>query len=296
MPLLNPQIKAPARIFSGAIFISFSGVWVTWAQVDPLVSGFYRVLFGTLFLGLACLANHEMRRPTIRTFWLAVLCGLCFAADLYCWHVAIIHLGPGLATILANFQVFVLSLASFLFFGQAMRWLFFVSLPLAFFGLFLIVGLNWSLHPEHYRLGVALGLAAALCYAGFLLSLRAIHQNQPDITFFYGLMLVSFCTTIFLGIWIELAGVSFAIPSAASLGALVALGLFSQTVGWTFISKSLPHVLPSVAGLLLLLQPSLAFVWDVLLFQRSTSATQWLGVGVVLTAIYLGMSSSKSST
>jgi drug/metabolite transporter (DMT)-like permease len=55
-------------------------------------------------------------------------------------------------------------------------------------------------------------------------------------------------------------------------------------------------VLPSVAGLLLLLQPSLAFVWDVLIFQRPTSATQWLGVAIVLSAIYLGMSSTKSSS
>ena len=35
-------------------------------------------------------------------------------------------------------------------------------------------------------------------------------------------------------------------------------------------------------------QPSLAFVWDVLLFQRPTSLMNWVGVSIVLFAIYLG--------
>lgn len=296
MSPIAAQFKAPAHIFSGAVFISFSGVWVALAEVDPLVSAFYRVFFGTIFLVLACLLNREMQPPSRQTILLAMLCGLCFAADLYLWHVSIIYLGPGLATILANFQVFILSLVSFIFFGQPLRWLFLFALPLAFAGLFLIVGLNWDLHPQQYRLGVCLALAAALFYAAFLLLLRKIHQNQPAISFFYGLMLVSLCTAVFLGGTIALLGLSFTIPSAASLGALVALALFSQTIGWAFISKSLPRVMPSLAGLLLLLQPSLAFVWDVLIFKRPTSAIQWAGVIIVLGAIYLGTTSSRNSS
>jgi drug/metabolite transporter (DMT)-like permease len=50
----------------------------------------------------------------------------------------------------------------------------------------------------------------------------------------------------------------------------------------------LPAVFASLAGFILLLQPSLAFVWDVLLFQRPTSLMNWVGVSIVLFAIYLG--------
>jgi drug/metabolite transporter (DMT)-like permease len=42
-------------------------------------------------------------------------------------------------------------------------------------------------------------------------------------------------------------------------------------------------------GLILLLQPSLSFVWDVIIFQRETSMVNWLGVFMVLAAIYIGM-------
>jgi len=73
------------------------------------------------------------------------------------------------------------------------------------------------------------------------------------------------------------------------------LALFSQTIGWAVISNSLPRVVPSLAGLILLLQPALAFVWDVLFFDRPTTLVQWGGVLVTLCAIYLGMSSSPKT-
>ena len=42
------------------------------------------------------------------------------------------------------------------------------------------------------------------------------------------------------------------------------------------------------AGLALLLQPTLSFVWDVLFFARPMSATELLGAGIALLAIYVG--------
>ncbi len=51
----------------------------------------------------------------------------------------------------------------------------------------------------------------------------------------------------------------------------------------------------SLSGLILLLQPALAFVWDVSFFQRPTTLVNWLGVLVALAAIYLGMAGQSAS-
>ncbi|MEE4166461.1 MAG: EamA family transporter, partial [Desulfocapsaceae bacterium] len=59
--------------------------------------------------------------------------------------------------------------------------------------------------------------------------------------------------------------------------------------------NSLPRVKASIAGLLLLLQPALSFVWDVLIFNRYTTLLNWTGVVLGLAAIYLGMSTSRTS-
>jgi drug/metabolite transporter (DMT)-like permease len=44
----------------------------------------------------------------------------------------------------------------------------------------------------------------------------------------------------------------------------------------------------SRAGLLLLLQPALTFVWDVLFFGRPTTAPEALGAALAIGAIYMG--------
>jgi drug/metabolite transporter (DMT)-like permease len=283
-----------AHILTGALFISFSSIWVAWSQVDPVVSAFYRVFFGSLFLLLYCLSTKAIRPISTRTTIYCVLCGLCFAGDLYCWHLSILYVGPGLATILGNFQVFVLTIISVLFFGQRLRVVFILALLLAFLGLFLIIGINWEVLSDDYRLGLLFGLITALFYACFILSLRKIQGLEPTISFIYTLLLISVATAAILGPLVWLSGTSFAIPSIGSLLSLACLGLFSQTVGWAFIARSLPNLLPSLAGLILLLQPALAFLWDVLIFARPTSMIQWGGVGVVLAAIYLGASSTRN--
>ena len=71
---------------------------------------------------------------------------------------------------------------------------------------------------------------------------------------------------------------------------MVGLGLFSQALGWVLITRSLPALPTSVVGLILLLQPSLAFVWDMAIFDRETSLLAGIGVAVTLSAIYLGIS------
>jgi drug/metabolite transporter (DMT)-like permease len=41
--------------------------------------------------------------------------------------------------------------------------------------------------------------------------------------------------------------------------------------------------------LILLLQPALAFIWDVLIFNRPTDILNWTGVVLTLAAIYMGL-------
>ena len=291
-----PKTRNPLiLILIGATFISFSGIWVAWAALDPTVSAFYRVFFGTIFLFLGCLWKKEFYRIDYGSSFLLILCSLSFAADLVCWHAAISFIGPGLATIIGNFQVFILSFISITFMGERLSIRFIISVPLAISGLLLVIGFNWGSLPENYLLGVSLSLLTALFYSIFILAMRRLQANQPQVSLFFNLMIVSLVTSLLLIPAILLSGSSFAIPALSSLAALVCLALFSQTIGWVLIANSLPRIRASIAGLLLLLQPALSFVWDVLLFKRYTTLLNWTGVALVLMAIYLGMSSTRKA-
>lgn len=280
--------NALLHLLIGAVMISFSGVWVKVSHVPPTVSAFYRVFFGGLILLAVAVLKRETFWQGRRYLGWGLLCGFFFALDLGLYHYAVHYVGPGLGTILPNFQVFILAAIGVAFLGEKLRRLYVISVPLALLGLFLVVGFDWPTLGAGYRLGVFCGLGAAACYAGFLLSIRKLQGDQQGITFFSVLTMVSLMTAAYLALEVLRLGQSFAIPDRQSLLALIALGFFSQFAGWVLITNALPHIRASLSGLILLLQPALAFVWDVLFFQRPTSVLNWTGVLIALLAIYLG--------
>ncbi|MCP3901441.1 MAG: DMT family transporter [Desulfobacteraceae bacterium] len=218
---------------------------------------------------------------------LLLFCAFMFALDLFFYHSTIELVGPGLGTILPNFQVIILTCISIFFFKEKLHTAFIFSIPFAFAGLIMIVGVNWDALPDKYQIGIAMGILTAFLYAAFLLSLRKLQAGMKNPSFFYVLMLVSLTTAFFLAIEMIRTGNTFEIPNTKSFLALGALGLFSQVIGWILITNALPKVRTSYSGLILLLQPALAFVWDVLFFQRPTTLINWAGVLLALAAIYV---------
>jgi drug/metabolite transporter (DMT)-like permease len=119
-------------LIAGAVMISLSGVWVKVAHVAPNVSAFYRVLFGGIVLLGAALYRRELKWLGARQLILCLLCGFVFAVDLWLYHYSIQYIGPGLGTILPNFQVVFLAAFGILFLREPLRPAYLLSLPLAF--------------------------------------------------------------------------------------------------------------------------------------------------------------------
>jgi drug/metabolite transporter (DMT)-like permease len=63
--------------------------------------------------------------------------------------------------------------------------------------------------------------------------------------------------------------------------------VFGQVLGWLLIAYAMPQLPASLVGLLLLLQPGLSFVLDVILFGRPTVSADWIGLLVSLAGIFL---------
>lgn len=257
-------------------------------DVAPTPAAFYRVFFGGVILLTIHFRNLQdiWRNPGfLRSVALA---GLFFSADLAFWHQSIDFIGPGLATILGNFQVFFLAAFGVLIYKERMTLRLASAFVLAMGGLFLIFGMDWSSLSGNYKIRILLGGATAVCYASYVLVLRKLQFNTAGYSPGAILAIVSLASAGFLGIATLVQGQSFSIPDVGNLGYLVLYAFFSQVLGWIVISKSLPEIDVSRAGLILLLQPGLAFVWDILFFHRSTSMIEVAGALIALAAIYLG--------
>lgn len=276
------------RLFIGAALISLSPVWVKLVSVSPTTSGFYRVLIGGIALAAYLLFSRQRLQLSGRTWRILLLASVFFALDLWFWHRSINYVGPGLSTLLANFQVFIMTAAGIVLLRESPRPVQLLAIPMAVLGLALIVGLDWGSLPPDYRMGVIFGLLTAASYAGYLLSLRASRQGSKHRLPTREVAIISLVTAAILGLSAILEGQSLAIATLDDAVWLVAYGILSHCLGWMFIASSLPHVSTTEAGLALLLQPTLSFVWDILFFARPMSAIELLGAAIALIAIYLG--------
>jgi drug/metabolite transporter (DMT)-like permease len=277
------------QMILGASAISTTSLFVKLVHVGPTMSGFYRMGFGGLMLLVGLLVLRQWRRVRIAEIAWLLVPGAAFAIDLVMWHRSILYVGPGLATLLGNFQVFLMALAGYLIYREKLGWNFLAGVALAFVGLYLLVGLDWSQVGAEYRLGVVLGVATGFCYAIYMLSTRHAQRGGHVTLAPSQLLCVStlLCAAVLLvASFVE--GDSLALPDAQSWTALLGLGFFGQVLGWVLLTRAMPQLPASLIGLLLLLQPALSFVFDVILFARPTQTLDWVGVALSLVGIFVG--------
>ena len=276
----------------GAALIGTNGLMVRFADVPPTISAFWRMAFAGVFL-LGLVAVQRRWRPLPRSAWAwCLLPAVAFAADLWLWHRSILLVGPGLATLLANAQVFFMALAGALLFRERLGPRFLSGIVLAFAGLWLLLGQEWPRLAPEYRWGVWLGLGTGVCYAIYNIGLRTAQRRASQDTdgpapVAQVLGIVSLACAGFLGIAGLVEGASFAIPSARTLGLLLTLAILGHCLSWMLISHAMQRLPVATVGLLLLLQPIVAFLLDVGLLGRATTAREWLGVAVSLAGIFV---------
>lgn len=275
-------------MIAGAALISTTSVLVKFSHVPPTVSAFWRMLFGGAILGIALAAMREWRAVRMRDVLWMVPPALAFATDLFFWHRSILDVGPGLATLLGNLQVFMMALAGVLLHREKLGWRFLLGLAMAFAGLWLLVGKGWSGFDAGYRRGVLYGALTAVCYAAYMLSFRHAQRERSTLGSSQLLAIASLLCALVLAALCVAGGEPFRIPDTQTLVALIALGLVGQCLGWVLISRAMPQLPTSLVGLLLLLQPILSFLMDVVLFHRATRVEEWIGLALSLGGIFVG--------
>lgn len=234
------------------------------------------------------IGNSRVRHGARSPWPFLILAGLVFAADLALWHRAVVLVGAGVATVLANTQVFYLTLFGVVFFRERPGWLFYLSLPIAFCGVVMLVGLLdlGQASPEYWE-GVMCGVATGVVYATYILSLRRAESLAPDLNLRFKMTMVSLISAAGLALIATLEQ-SMTIPNtAADWVYLWVLAAVAQVAGWLLITKNLPAVSVSRAGLIILTQPALATLLGVILLAERLSNLQWAGVCLTLLAVYV---------
>ena len=294
---MNNSIKGSLSILSGAFLISFSPVFVNLVSIEPTVSGFYRMLFGSIALFIIYLIknNENPLRKNISKF--IVLGAILFSLDLWFWHRSVIYVGPGLSTLLANFQILILPFLALIFFNQKTQRIQIFSIFLGLLGLFLITGQSWDIAGNNYKLGVLFGLLTAISYAGYIISMKRIdHNAEVNSDPIFNLLFVSLISAGLLFLFSIIEQVPLEIKSSSELIWMICYGLFSHVLGWFFILNGLQKISAVTAGIILLTQPILSYVWDFIIFKKVILPIEYFGIVSILLAMIITIKSENQKS
>ncbi len=281
-------MQAATRMTLGAFLISFSSLFVAVAGVSAASSGFWRMAVGSVVLWLWLrLRGRGVSLPPRQLLALAGAAAF-FALDLALWHQSILYVGPGLATLLANLQVFSMPLAAWLLYRERLWLGYGLGAVLAVAGLWLQVGAGWEAFSPQYRTGVWLGLGTALAYTGFMLTMKRVQQGNAREETAVNLLWMSVFTALFLAAAALWQGHSLWLPDLRAMLVLLAYGALCQVLGWMLITGAMPALPTARIALLLLLQPTFSYVWDVLFLRRAMTTVELAGVCITLAGIYVG--------
>ena len=283
------------RLYFGAVLISFSPIFVSLVRINPTASAFYRVFIGGIVLTLYLLISKK-RFDFNKSVWLFLLmASIFFAADLWFWHRSVIYVGPGLGTLLANMQVFIMMMAGIFLYKQMPTRVQLFSVPFAVIGLSMIVGLDWNELKPNYQMGIIFGLLTAICYSSYLISMRQAQQSETNVIPIREVAVMSLMVSMILALTAFFENESLVVEDSYDYLVLLMYGVGSHAIGGIMIASALVRVSTTEVGIALLLQPTLSFIWEILFFNRSFSMIESVGVIIVLYSIFLSSNRSARS-
>jgi len=276
---------------AGAVAISFSPVFYIYSDTNPSTGAFFRMLYALPALALLAYLVRKSDTRSSRTRWTAFGAGLILAPDMLAYHSSMIFIGIGIATLIGNSQVIIVTLASWKLFGEKPNQAILVSLPVVIIGLALISGIaDTDPYGEDPVKGVVFGTMAAFFYSSFLILFRYSNRElapsssvQLDATAGAALGLLVLGLLPLSSMAIEPMELQ---PTWPGHGWLIVLAILCQVAGWLAIAHALPRLPAAHTSFAILLQPVLTLVWGyVILHQEGHSQNQVIGIFLVLAAI-----------
>ncbi len=283
-PALGARPRASAVV--GAAFIAFSGIFFRYSGATPSTATVLRCGFALPVLYL--LLRYEDRRvgPRARRARLfALAAGFFFAFDLLLWMNAVLEVGAGLATVLANLQVVIVALVGWLLLGERPSNRTLGAIPIVVLGAACISGVfETGAYGADPGLGVLFGLTAACAYSAYLLLIRRGSRDGRVFGPLFDASAISAVTALVIGL---VLGDLVLAPPWPMMGWLLVVALTSQVAGYGLINVSLPRLPAAVTSLLLLVQPVVTVIAAATLLGEAPSPLQLGGVALILGGLVL---------
>ncbi len=280
----NKSLLAYIALGVGVLSLSFSAMFVRWANAPGPVTAFYRLLF-SVFLLLPFFLPRIKTNSFIRSRFVIfpLLAGVFTACDLGLWTTSLSYTTASNATLLGNTSPLWVALGTWLIFQRKLSGSFWRGLAVALLGAALIMGIDFILHPR-FGVGDAMALFTGFFYGGYFLFTEKSRETFDPVShiWFVG---VGASTTLFF-VNTALHNSLFGFEKNTWL-IFFATALVSQLIGYMSLAYALGHLPASVVSPTMILQPVVTTILAIPLLGEIPSAWQGIGGIVALIGIYI---------
>jgi len=291
-----PFSFAFTALIIGAIAMAISPVFVRFAEVGPFASAFWRVTIALpLLLVWAWFEARNAGKALKQVLYYdkaILLAGVFFAGDLIFWHLAILNTTIANATLLSCLAPVWVLLLSGLFIGEPVGRNAYIGLVLCLLGTAFLIGSSLAIEPERL-LGDIYGLITSVFFGLYFLAVRVARRNHGAgaMTFMSAIITSGVLLIITL-----ISGQGLLPATLYGLGALLALGLFSHSVGQGLLAVALGSLSAAFSSLVIFIEAvaAAAFAW--LVFNEQLTLPQMVGALLILYGIWVARPKPAKST
>lgn len=300
MTQIKTLLVSPPRHFTaylalgtGIFALSFSAMFVRWANAPGPVTAFYRLFFSILLL-LPFFAQRLRTNASLKSWSIVfpLLAGIFTALDLGFWTASLSYTTAANATLLGNTAPLWVALGTWLILKQRLTSAFWRGLAITLLGAALIMGTDFILHPR-FGIGDAMAVSTGLFYGGYFLFTERSRLHFDPVSHIWLVGLGASISLFFANKILQYPMTGY--PTQTWL-VFLATAVVSQLIGYMSLAYALGHLPASVVSPTMILQPIVTTLLAIPLLGEVPTVWQGIGGAIALVGIYIVNKSHTRST
>lgn len=278
------NLPAYLALGAGVLALSFSAMFIRWADAPGPVTAFYRMFF-SIFLLLPFVLPRRSANPSLvsRGVIFPLLAGVFTALDLALWTTALSYTTAANATLLGNTAPLWVALGAWLILKQKLSSTFWRGLSVTLTGAALILGTDFILHPR-FGIGDVMALFTGFFYGGYFLFTEKSRTHFGPIFHIWVVGIGASITLFIVNLVMQNSMTGF---STKTWVVFLSTALVSQLIGYMALAYALGHLPASIVAPTMVLQPVVTALLAIPLLGEIPNIWQGLGGAIALVGIYM---------
>lgn len=280
----NKSALAYLALGAGVLALSFSAMFVRWANAPGPITAFYRLFF-SIFLLLPFLIPRIRKSVDVRSrsVLFPILAGVFTACDLALWTSSLSYTTASNATLLGNTAPLWVALGTWLILKQTLTIEFWRGLTITLIGAGLIMGTDFILHPR-FGIGDVMATLTGLFYGGYYLITEKSRAHFDSITHIWFVGIGASISLFIINLVLQNPFTGY---DQLTWLIFLASAIVSQLIGYMALAYALGHLPASIVAPTMMLQPVVTTILAIPFLGEIPTIWQGIGGAIALVGIYV---------